>query len=56
MKKKSTHFVSPKRKEGNVPSKDIIFLNGNQSKEILSSKEQLKLATDNRHQRKRNMQ
>ena len=25
--KKSTHLVSPKRKEGNVTSKDIVFLN-----------------------------
>ena len=45
--KKSTHLASPKRKEGNVPSKDIVFCNEDQSKETLPSKEKLKLVTDN---------
>ena len=52
--KKSTHLASPKGKEGNVPSKDIVFFNEDQSKETLPSKEKLKLVTDNRQQRKRN--
>ena len=51
--KKSTHLVSPKRKEGNVTSKDIVFLN-KESKEILPSKEKLKLVADNRQLWKRN--
>ena len=28
-KKKSTHFVSPKRKEGNLHPKDIVFFSDN---------------------------
>ena len=48
------HLVSPKRKAGNVPLKDIVFFNKDQSKEILPSKENLKLVTDNRQQHKRN--
>ena len=52
--KKSTHLVSPKRKEGNVPLKDIVFFNKDQREEILPSKEKLKLVTDNRQKRKRN--
>ena len=52
--KKSTHLISRKRKEGNVPSKDIVFFNEDQSEETLLSKEKLKLVTDNRRQRKRN--
>ena len=43
-----------KRKEGNVPSKDIVFFNEDQSAKGLPSKERLKLKTDNRKQRKRN--
>ena len=35
-------------------SKDIVLFNENQSKEILPSKEKLKLMTDNRQQGKRN--
>ena len=53
-KKKSTHFVSPKGKEGNVPSKDIFFFNENQIEEILASKEKLKLVTNNRQHQKKN--
>ena len=52
--KKSTHLTSPKNKEGNVPSKDIVFFNEDQSEETLPSKKKLKLLTDNRQQRKRN--
>ena len=52
--KKSTLLVSPKRKERNIPSKDIVFFNEDQSEDILPSKEKLKLVTDNRQQRKRN--
>ena len=51
--KKSTHLASPKRK-GNVPSKGVVFYNEDQSEETLPSKENLKLVTDNRQQRKRN--
>ena len=46
--------MSPKRKEGNVPSKNIIFFNEDQSEEMLPSKEKLKLVTDNQQQGKRN--
>ena len=52
--KKSTHLVSPKRKEGGVPSKESVLFNKDQSKEILPSKEKFKLVTDNRRQWKRN--
>ena len=52
--KKCTHLTSPKRKEGNVPLKDIVFFNEDQSEETLPSKEKLKLVTDNRQQQKRN--
>ena len=52
--KKSTHLASPKRKEGNVPSKDIVVFNEDQIEETLPSKEKLMLVTDNRQQRKRN--
>ena len=52
--KKSTHLASPKRKEGNVPSKDIVFYSKDQNEETLLSKEKLKLVTDNRQRRKRN--
>ena len=45
--------MSPKRKEGNVPSKNIFF-NEDQSEEMLPSKEKLKLVTDNQQQGKRN--
>ena len=38
-RKKSTHFLSPKRKEGNVPSKDIVFFNDDQSKDITIKRE-----------------
>ena len=48
------HLVSPKRKAGNVPLKDTVFFNKDQSEEILPSKENLKLVTDNLQQRKRN--
>ena len=51
--KKSTHLISRKRKEGNIPPKDIVFFNEDQSKEILPSKEKLKLVTDNCQQRKK---
>ena len=54
LNKMTTHLVSPKRKEGNVPSKDIVFFNEDQSEEIIPSKEELKLVTANRQQRKRN--
>ena len=43
-----------KRKEGDLPSKDIVFFNEDQSKEILPSKEKLNLVSDYRQQRKRN--
>ena len=52
--KKSTLLISRKRKEGNVPSKDIVFFNEDQSEETLPSKGKLKLVTDNRQKRKRN--
>ena len=52
--KKSTHLISRKRKEGNVPSKDIVFFNEDQSEETLPSKGKLKLVTDNRQKRKGN--
>ena len=42
-----------KEKKETVPSKDIVFFNEDQSKEILPSKEKLKLVTDNRQQRKK---
>lgn len=32
---KSSHLIFLKRKEGNIPSKDIVFFNENQSKEKL---------------------
>ena len=53
--KKSTHhnIASPKRKERNIPSKDIVFFNEDQSEETLPSKEKLKLVTDNRQQQKK---
>ena len=54
-RKKSTHFVSPKRKEGNVPLKDIVFFNENQKKERLPSKEKLKLVTDNNSGKEENI-
>ena len=56
---KSTHLVSPKTKEGELPSKDIVFFNKDQREEILPSKERLKLienrgkVTYNHQQRKR---
>ena len=45
--KKSTYLASSKRKEGNVPSKDIVFYSEDQSEETFPSKEKLKLVTDN---------
>ena len=44
-----------KRKEGNVPSKNIVFFNEDQSVKELPSKKRLKSKTDNRNQRKRNI-
>ena len=48
-RKKSTHLVSPERK-GNIPSKNVVFFNEDQSKEKLPSKEKLNLVTDSRQQ------
>ena len=43
--KKSTYLVPLKREEENVPLKDIVFFSEDQSEEILTSKEKLKLVT-----------
>ena len=37
-RQKSAHLVPTKRKEGNVPSQEIVFFNEDQSKEKLPSK------------------
>ena len=50
-REETTYLASPKRKEGNSPTKDIVFFNEDQSEKKLPSKE--RLTTENRKQRKK---